>query len=93
PGALFVPDDLDAFVDSLAHRLVTVGPDGLAATLALAGSHEQQIDVIDRIWRAPSPATESVLAALGATHTVKAVSKAARKAIFKRRSWLPAQQV
>lgn len=87
PSALFDPDDLSWFVDVLAQRLVTRGPEGLSDTLALAGGHDGQIAVITALWRMPSPATELVLAAIGEMHPVKAVAKAARKALFKRRSW------
>ncbi len=86
-SALFDPDDVSSFVDVLAQRLVTLGPEGLCDTLALAGDHERQVAVIGRIWRTPSEATEFVLAAIGEVHPVKAVSKAARKAVFQRRSW------
>ena len=87
PGALFDPDDVSTFVDVLAQRLVTRGPDGLCDTLALAGDHERQVALLGSLWRSPSPATEVVLAAIGEVHPVKAVAKAARKALFKRRSW------
>ena len=86
--ALFDPDDSDAFVDVLVHRLVTAGPDGLCQTLALAGGHDSQIRVIGKLWRSPSTATDGVLGALGDIHPVKAVAKAARKARFQRRSLL-----
>lgn len=85
--ALFDPGDVASFVDVLAQRLVTRGPDGLCDTLALAGDHEHQVAVLGELWRSPSPATEVVLAAIGEVHPVKAVAKAARKALFKRRSW------
>ena len=87
PEALFDPDDVSFFVDVLARRLVTLGPDGLCDTLALAGDHARQVVLIGGLWRSPSPATELVLAALGEIHPVKVVAKAARKALFKRRSW------
>lgn len=87
PGALFDADDLSSFVDVLAQRLVTGGPDRLCDTLALAGDHARQIAVLSDLWRSPSPATEVVLAAIGEVHPVKVVAKAARKALFKRRSW------
>ncbi len=87
PSALFDPDDVSSFVDVLAQRLVTLGPEGLCDTLALAGDHDRQVGLIGRIWRSPSEATEFVLAAIGEVHPVKAVSKAARKAVFQRRSW------
>jgi hypothetical protein len=85
--ALFDPADVSWFVDVLAQRLVRTGPDGLCDTLALAGGHEDQIRVIGQLWRSPSTATEAVLAAIGELHPSKAVAKAARKALFQRRSW------
>ncbi len=76
------------FVDVLANRMVTAGPEGLCETLALAGNHDGQIDVINRLWRSPSTATDAVLAGIGELHPTKVVAKAARKALFKRRTWL-----
>ena len=38
------------------------------------------------MWKAPSPMTELVLAAVSQAHPTKVVAKAARKALFKRRS-------
>jgi hypothetical protein len=89
-GALFDPDDVGWFVDVLAQRLVTDGLEGLCDTLALAGSQDEQIGVMGRLWRSPSSATDTVLAAIGELHSSKPVAKAARKARFKRRSWLGA---
>lgn len=86
PSVLFDPDDLSWFVDVLAQRVVTRGPEGLSDTLALAGDHQRQVELIGRLWRLPSTATEFVLAAIGEVHPVKAVAKAARKALFQRRS-------
>lgn len=88
PQTLFDRDDVSWFVDVLAQRLVTAGTDGLCDTLALAGSHDAQIEVIARLWRSPSTATDTVLAAIGEVHPTKVVAKAARKAGFQRRSWL-----
>ena len=88
PQVLFDPSDVSWFVDVLAQRLVTAGADGLCDTLSLAGSHDAQIEVIGRLWRAPSTATDTVLAAIGELHPTKVVAKAARKAGFQRRSWL-----
>jgi hypothetical protein len=87
PEVLFDPDDVASFVDVLAQRLVTAGPDGLCDALALAGDHERQVAVLGRLWRSTSPATALVLAAVSEVHPVKVVAKAARKALFKRRSW------
>ncbi len=88
-GALFDPADPDPFVDVLAQRMVTRGPDGLVSTLAVVGDHGRQIAVIERLWRAPSSAADVVLAVLGEVHPSKVVAKAARKALFKRRSSSP----
>lgn len=88
-GSLFDPNDVSWFVDVLAQRLVTAGPEGLCDTLALAGSsHDAQIRVIGQLWRSPSTATDAVLAAIGELHPAKVVAKAARKARFQHRSWL-----
>lgn len=87
---LFDPDDVTWFVDVLAQRLVTAGPEGLGDTLALAGGHDAQIGVIGQLWRSPSNAADPVLAAIGETHPAKTVAKAARKARFQRRRWLGA---
>jgi hypothetical protein len=81
------PATTGPFVDVLAQRLATAGPDAMAAALALAGSHEAQLALLARLWRSPSPATEAVLTALGRTHPSKVVAKAARRAVFQRRSW------
>ena len=66
--------------------MVTGGPDSLISTLALAGDHGRQVDVIPGMWRAPSPMTELVLTAVSQAHPTNVVAKAARKALFKRRS-------
>lgn len=83
---LFDSDDIFTFVDVLAHRLVTGGPDALIETLALVGSHESQIGVISQLWRSRSSATVVVLTAIGQCHPTRVVAKSARKAAFKCRS-------
>ena len=88
PTDLFDDDDLVSFVDVLAIRVVMRGPDAIAETLALAGDSEKQIAVLEGIWRLPSPATAKVLDAIGSLHADKRIAKAARKALFKRRSAL-----
>lgn len=88
--SLLDPDDASWFVDVLVQRLVTAGPDGLCDTLALAGGHDRQVAAISRMWRSPSTATDTILAAIGEMHPAKIVAKAARKARFQRRSWLSA---
>ena len=88
PAVLFDPDDVGWFVDVLAHRLVTAGPEALLDTLAMAGGHDGQVRAIGLLWRSPSRATDMVLAAIGELHPTKIVAKAARKARFQRRSFL-----
>jgi hypothetical protein len=65
---------------------VTGGPDSLLSTLALVGDHGKQVDVVAGMWKAPSLMTEAVLTAVSQVHPTKLVAKAARKALFKRRS-------
>jgi len=83
---LFDPSDVPGFVDVLGCRMVTGGPDSLTSTLALAGDHGRQVDVVAGMWKATSPMTELVLTAVSQVHPTKVVAKAARKALFKRRS-------
>ncbi len=90
PAVLFDPDEPSWFVDVLVQRMVTGGPDSLCDTLAIAGDRDAQVNVIGRLWRSPSNATDIVLAAIGEIHPERVVAKAARKARFQRRSWLGA---
>lgn len=85
--SLYDPADPEPFVDVLAHRFATGGPDALLATLSAAGNHDAQRAVLGSLWRSTSPATLPVLEAIGKLHTVKFVAKAARKAAFHRRTW------
>lgn len=84
--SLHDPADPEPFIDVLAHRFATGGPDALMATLAVAGDHDDQAALLGSLWRATSPATLPVLEAIGKTHPVKFVAKAARKAAFQRRT-------
>jgi hypothetical protein len=86
PLALFDPGDLDSFAQVLWHRLSTAGPAGMLATLALAGGDGGQEKLVSDLGRSPSSAADMVLEAIGASHAVKTVTKAARKALFLRRS-------
>ncbi|MEJ7766141.1 MAG: hypothetical protein WKF86_11660, partial [Acidimicrobiales bacterium] len=87
PSTLFDPDELGSFAQVLAHRMV-LGPDDLAAALALAGDHQAQLALLDRLWKVPNPLAAGVLDGIGATHPMKATAKAARKAALRHRSWL-----
>ncbi len=75
-----------SYVDILAQMLITDGPDGLREVLDMAGDCESQVESVSSLWNSPSLATEVVLAAIGEESTTKQVAKAARKALFKRRS-------
>jgi hypothetical protein len=83
---LFDPLDLHGFVDVLGYRMVTGGPDSLLSTLALVGDHGKEVNLVNHSWNGPSLVTEYVLTAVAEVHPVKIVAKAARKALFKRRS-------
>ena len=85
--SLYDPAVPGAFVDVLAHRLVTEGPEALVATLNVVGNHDAQTAALSGLGRSPSPTTLPVLDTLGRTHPVKYVAKAARKAAFQRRTW------
>lgn len=84
--ALYDPDDPDSFAQVLFHRLVTAEPAGMLEALALAGDGDQQARLATELGRSPSPSAEPVLEAVGAHHPVRPVAKAARKALFLRRS-------
>lgn len=91
-AAVFSASDVGSFVDVLAKRLIDGGPEDLLATLAVVGSHDDQVRVINDLWRSPSSATLFVLEAIGNVHPTKIVAKAARKAVIKHRSWLANRQ-
>jgi len=84
--ALYDPADPDSFAQVLLHRLIKTGPAGLLETLALAGDDDGQARLAAELGRSPAPSAEPALEAIGAHHPVKAVAKAARKALFLRRS-------
>ena len=54
--------------------------------LALAGNDDRQAQLATELGLSPAPSAEFVLAAIGAHHPVRPVAKAARKALFLRRS-------
>jgi len=89
PQALYDPSDLDSFYEVLAQRLVTAQSAGLLAALALVGGERQQAELVGELGRSSAPPADELLEAIGRNHPVKAVAKAARKALFRRRSALP----
>ena len=78
-----------AFLDVLVHRILVQGPEGLLRTLALVGNDRAQCAWLDTTWRIPSPSVLMVLTVTDQIHPSKVVRKAARKALFKRRSAVP----
>ena len=83
---LYDPEDPDSFAQVLWQRLVTTEPARMLATLALAGDDDQQARLVLELGQSAAPTAEPVLEAIGAHHKVKTVAKAARKALFLRRS-------
>lgn len=73
-------------VDAMSLWLAVGGPSRLGTGLATLGSTSAQATLVDALWRTDSPHTSGVLEAIAEGATDKAVSKAARKALFKRRS-------
>jgi hypothetical protein len=84
--ALYDPGDLDSFAQVLFHRLVMTDPAGMLEILALAGDDDRQALLATEFGRSSAPSAESVLEAIGVHHSVRTVAKAARKALFLRRS-------
>jgi hypothetical protein len=80
---LFDPTTPFVFIDVLAHRMIAGGPEGLLSTLAIVGDEQRQSELLEVMWRSPSPATGLVLAGIDKVHPSKVVRKAARKALFK----------
>jgi hypothetical protein len=84
--ALYDSGDPDSFAQVLFQRLLMNGPAGMLGTLALAGDDDRQARLATELGLSPAPSAESVLGAIGAHHPVRPVAKAARKALFLRRS-------
>jgi hypothetical protein len=84
--ALYDSGDPDSFAQVLFHRVVMTEPAGMLETLALVGDDDRQARVATELGRSPAPSAEYVLEAIGAHHPVRTVAKAARKALFLRRS-------
>jgi len=82
---LYNPTTPFVFVDVLTHRMITGGPEGLLSTIAVVGDEQRQSELLEVLWRAPSPVTELVLVAIDKVHPSKIVRKSARKALFKLR--------
>jgi hypothetical protein len=70
------------FVDVLVHRLVAVGEEGLCEALAGPAGTRDKVSVIARLWRSPSTATDTVLAAIGEMHPSKIVARRLARRAF-----------
>jgi hypothetical protein len=80
PGRL-----MSGTIDVLAAALDTSGPAGLVASFS-DGQPDGGVGLLDQIWRLEHPRLSDVLGAIGAHHPVKAVAKAARKALMRHNS-------
>lgn len=72
-------------IDILAAALDANGPEDIADTFR-GHDQDQQLELLAGIWRLDHPRLPEVLEAIGAHHPVKAVAKAARKALVQHRS-------
>ena len=72
-------------VDILAVALDAGGPNEMVDVFSDPGQ-DQQLELLNGIWRLDHPRLPDVLDAIGAHHPVKAVAKAARKAMVQHRS-------
>jgi hypothetical protein len=73
-------------LDQVAATLVIGGPTAVPEAMTAFGDHAAQLRVIDMVWRVDSPYTDEVLTSIADCHSSSVVAKAARKALFKRRS-------
>jgi hypothetical protein len=76
---------MSGVVDYLAVGLDTAGP-GEVVDVFSDGLPDGGIEVLGQIWRLDHPRLPDVLDAIGSHHPVKAVAKAARKALMKHKS-------
>jgi hypothetical protein len=89
-GAL-APESVDpvrlmsGLIDFLAAGLDSAGPEEVVTVLS-TGAPNSGAEILDRIWRLDHPRLPDVLDAIGTHHPVKAVAKAARKALMKHKS-------
>jgi hypothetical protein len=79
---------VSGLVDVLAVGLDLGGAQEVVASFDHGAGEEQQLELLDHIWRLDHPRLADVLEAIGAHHPVKAVAKAARRALIRHRSWL-----
>ncbi len=73
-------------VETLVMFLDADGPASLVEHLEDYGPPDEQIALLEGLWRAPNPRVGEILDAIGKAHPVPKVAKSARKAAFKLRS-------
>lgn len=78
---------LHGLVDVLAAALDAAGPEEVVAMVDAGGGSGPQ-EFLGALWRLEHPRVADVLEAVGSQHPVKAVAKAARKALVQHRSML-----
>jgi hypothetical protein len=86
---LYREEDLDFFVEVLTVQLVGNPDDAFLDTLALVGSHAQQIALLGRIAAHDSSDDLLVLGGVAELHPSRAVAKAALRALTRRRAENP----
>ena len=82
--------DIGVFVDVLAARLDE--PEELCEMFSEAPQAADQYDALEQMVRHPAPETRLVLDTIGQHHPDKKLAKAARKAVFRHRSWMASRR-
>ena len=75
PADVLVDPDPAVFADVLALTLVSRGPADMTAVFEHVGDHDTQLNLLQQLWRQPTPAVGPVLGALGRHHPTAGVSK------------------
>jgi hypothetical protein len=86
PPEILLDPDPAVFADVLALVLVSRGPDDMIDVFDHVGNHDTQLALLQELWRLPSPAVDAVLSALGRSHPIARIAKAARKAAMQHAS-------
>jgi len=86
PPEILLDPDPAVFADVLALVLASRGPDDMIDVFEHVGNHDAQLALLPELWRLPSPAVGVVLSALGRSHPIAGIAKAARKAAMQHAS-------
>ncbi|MGH8899222.1 MAG: hypothetical protein ACRDZ4_19885 [Egibacteraceae bacterium] len=85
PEFLEPEDTPAAFVQALAVTLMAGGPEAVPEAFEAHADVDQQVAMLEHLWRVDDPYTEPVLEALSGAPQ-RLIAKAARKALFRHRS-------